>query len=665
MLQELAQIPSVDPKPTLTVAAPSESPVAHEPQNHQVELPAQNWSFLLYLLDRCGFSLKWRRWIHYCISTVRFSVLINGCPEGFFGSSRGLRQGDSLSPLLFVIIMEALSRMINKAVEGGVLSSFQVGSRDQSMVQVSHLVFADDTLIFSDANPAHIFNLRVLFTWFEAISGLKINFNKSEMAPVGNVPDLGNLADILRCKTVQLPINYLGLPLGAKAKSKAIWDPILEKMERKLAGWQRMYLSKGGRVTLIKSTLSSLPTYYLSLFPIPSSVALRIDKIQRDFLWGGIGDGKRFHLINWHQVCQPLKFGGLGFRNIRIFNQALLGKWLWRYGTETDAFWRSIIFSKYGDPQGGWITREAHGPHGVSLWKHIRKDWERFARHVYVEVGDGAKTRFWTDSWCGQGSLKDGYPELYCIARNKEALVKDHMQYHNERVSWDFNFTRHAQDWELDAVASFLELLSSSSVKGYGEDRLCWRGASKEGFKVRSYYKYLSSSAGTAVPWKRIWKTNAPPRVAFFVWVAALGRILTTDNLRRRHVMVLDWCCMCKENGESISHLLLHCSAAMEIWYFMFSIFGIHWVMPGGVLALLSCWGDSCHSTRIRKVWDMVPPCVFWCIWWERNSRSFEGKERNLMEVKGTVLRTLLDWSKAAGIVSSSSVLEFLGFCIA
>jgi hypothetical protein len=169
------------------------------------------------------------------------------------------------------------------------------------------------------------------------------------MAQVGNVPDLDNLATILGCKTVQLPINYLGLPLGAKFKSKMIWDPILEKMERKLSGWQRMYLSKGGRVTLIKSTLSSLPTYYLSLFPIPSSVAIRIDKIQRDFLWGGIGEGKKFHLINWHQVCQPLKSGGLGFQNIRVFNRALLGKWLWRYGTETDAFWRSIIFSKYGN----------------------------------------------------------------------------------------------------------------------------------------------------------------------------------------------------------------------------------------------------------------------------------------------------------------------------
>ena len=84
--------------------------------------------------------------------------------------------------------------------------------------------------------------------------------------------------------------------------------------------------------------------------------------------------------------------------------------------------------------------------------------------------------------------------------------------------------------------------------------------------------------------------------------------------------------------------------------------------MPGGVLDLLSCWGDSCHSIRIRKLWDMVPPCVFW---WERNSRSFEGKERNLMEVKGTVLRTLMDWSRAAGVVSSSSVLDFLDSSIA
>ena len=134
--------------------------------------------------------------------------------------------------------MEALSRMMSRAVEGGLLLGFQVGSMDTHLVWVSHLLFADDTLIFSDAKPDHVFNLRLLFTWFEAISGLKINFNKSKKVPVGNVPDLVGLASIMGCKIIQLPMTYLGLPLGANFKSKSIWDPILEKMERKLSGWQ-------------------------------------------------------------------------------------------------------------------------------------------------------------------------------------------------------------------------------------------------------------------------------------------------------------------------------------------------------------------------------------------------------------------------------------------
>ena len=95
----------------------------------------------------------------------------------------------------------------------------------------------------------------------------------------------------LGCKTSSLPLKYLGLPLGAKYNAKAIWNPIVEKMERRVAGWKRMYLSKDGRLNLIKSTLSNLPTYFLSLFPIPVSVSKCIEKIQRDFLWGGFRRG--------------------------------------------------------------------------------------------------------------------------------------------------------------------------------------------------------------------------------------------------------------------------------------------------------------------------------------------------------------------------------------
>jgi hypothetical protein len=142
------------------------------------------------------------------------------------------------------------------------------------------------------------------------------------------------LARILGCGVSSLPLKYLGLPLGASLKTKSIWDDVVGKIERRLASWKQLYLSKGGRVTLIKNTLSNLPTYFLSRFPIPSCVANRIEKLHRDFLWGGVGEEFKYHLVSWSEGCSPILEGGLGIRNLRIFNKALLGKWLWRYAHE-------------------------------------------------------------------------------------------------------------------------------------------------------------------------------------------------------------------------------------------------------------------------------------------------------------------------------------------
>jgi hypothetical protein len=283
-----------------------------------------NWSFLLYLLKRCGFGERWRDWIEWCISSVRFSILVNGFPEGFFNSSRGIRQGDPLSPLLFVLVMEALSRMVNATVEQGLISGFSLGERVFSDLVVSHSLFADDTLIFCEACPEQIRYVCLILLCFEAVSGLKVNLGKSELVAVGEVGNVGTLAAYLGCRVAGLPMKYLGLPLGAAYKAAAIWNEVTEKMERRLAGWKKLYLSKGGRVTLIKSTLSNLPTYYLSLFPVPVSVANRIEKIQRDFLWVGMGDEPKMHLVNWDQVCRPLSAGGLGIWNVLKFNKALL-----------------------------------------------------------------------------------------------------------------------------------------------------------------------------------------------------------------------------------------------------------------------------------------------------------------------------------------------------
>jgi hypothetical protein len=158
---------------------------------------------------------------------------------------------------------------------------------------------------------------------------LKVNLANLELILVGNVEQEDLLAGILGCRVAFLPVKYLGLPLGASYKAKHIWDRVIEKLELWLASWKQLYLSKGGRVTLI-----NLPTYYFSLSPIPVSVAKHIEKIQSNFLWGGFGEEFKYHLVKWLKVCTLIKEGGLGIRNLLVFNRALLGKWLWRYGVE-------------------------------------------------------------------------------------------------------------------------------------------------------------------------------------------------------------------------------------------------------------------------------------------------------------------------------------------
>ena len=217
--------------------------------------------------------------------------------------------GSFISPLLFDIVMEALSRMLDVAAFAGQFSGFSVGSTAGSSVMVSHLLFADDTLIFCDAEPSQITNLRAILARFE-VSRLHINLGKSERVPVGGVHNLEDLVGLLGCGQSSLPLKYLGLPLGAKFKDLSVWNPILERMERRLAGWKRMYLSKGGKVTLIKSSLSSLPTYFLSLLPLPGKVAKHMEKLQRDFLWNGIGGEPKIHLVNWAKVCRPFQVAG-------------------------------------------------------------------------------------------------------------------------------------------------------------------------------------------------------------------------------------------------------------------------------------------------------------------------------------------------------------------
>ena len=150
----------------------------------------------------------------------------------------------------------------------------------------------------------------------------------------------------------------------------------------------------------------------------------------------------KFHLEHWKRVCEPLQTGGLGIRNLAIFNKALLGKCLWRYGTKRDSLWRRVVDKKYGSMWGGWCSNRVQHPYGVSLWKFIRAGWDSFSRLFTFTVGDGSRIKFWYDSWCGDQPLQLQFPELFRLAHIPKASMANHLRFQGANRLWDIEFTK-------------------------------------------------------------------------------------------------------------------------------------------------------------------------------------------------------------------------------
>ena len=236
----------------------------------------------------------------------------------------------------------------------------------------------------------------------------------------------------------------------------------------------------------------------------------------------------------------------------------------------------------------------------------------------------------------------------------------------NDILFWDVNFFRGVHAQELEAMSGFMNTIYGSSIRGFGEDKMCWKPSRDMGFKVNDYYRILVGSTDYCFPLKSIWKQKISSRIAFFVWIAALGKSLTIDNLRKRKVWILDWCYMCKCNGELVDHLFLHCLVAMDLWSIILGLFGVIWVMLQSILGLLACGQGSFGRHRNGYIWSIVPHCLMWCLWRERNSRCFENIERSILDLNLLFFRNLLDWLVAMQNQSFPSFIDFLdssNFC--
>ena len=175
-------------------------------------------------------------------------------------------------------------------------------------------------------------------------------------------------------------------------------------------------------------------------------MARRLEKLQRDFLWGGGNLERKAHFVNWEVVGADKENGGLGLRKLALLNKALLGKWIWRFACVKDDLWKQVLGVKYGQEDFGWRTKKAKEAFGVGLWKEILKESDWCWENMAFNVGKGTKIRFWTDLWCGCTMLSQRFPHLYAMVVHRNATVEEMWDQNFGHGGWNLKFLRDFND---------------------------------------------------------------------------------------------------------------------------------------------------------------------------------------------------------------------------
>ncbi|WJZ97307.1 hypothetical protein VitviT2T_015918 [Vitis vinifera] len=558
--------------------------------------------------------------------------------KGWVKASRGLRQGDPLSPFLFTLVADVLSRMLVRAEERNMLEGFRVG---RNRTRVSHLQFADDTIFFSNTREEDLQTLKSLLLAFGHISGLKVNLDKSNIYGINlDHAHISRLVETLGCKASGWPILYLGLPLGGNPKAGGFWDPVIERISRRLDGWQKAYLSFGGRITLIQSCLTHMPCYYLSLFKLPASVAAKIERLQRDFLWSGIGEGKKDHLV--------------------------------RYPREGPALWHQVILSIYGSHSNGWdantIVRWSHR----CPWKAISQVFQEFSSFTRFVVGNGERIRFWEDLWWGDQPLGSQYPSLFRVVLDKNIPISSVLG-PTRPFSWNLNFRRNLSDSEIEDLEGLMRSLDGVHLSPSVPDARLWPLSSSGLFSVKSFFLALSQFFGPpqVFPSKFVWNSQIPFKVQSFIWLVAHKKVNTNDMLQvRRPYKALspDICILCMKHGESADHIFLHCSLTIGLWHRLFQLAKMDWVPPRSILDMMYIkFNGFGSSKRGIALWQAANIALIRIVWRERNARIFEDKARNSEALWDSIVFLASLWAYCSkvfkGTPLNALLLDWIAVC--
>ncbi|XP_031502657.2 uncharacterized protein LOC116265845 [Nymphaea colorata] len=354
-----------------------------------------NWQFLKNNLKLLGFCSNWTKHIMTVVSTLSSALLINSKEGSWFFTARGLRQGDPLSPYLFIVTMEILNRSMLAYLHLGKIR----GRKVSALSSVHSSFYADDVLVFIEGRKKFFLGLKDCFLEFKACSGLKVNLNKT-FVYFFNLSDFecNRLCAITGWKRDFLPVMHLGLTLQYQAITESPCQHIVMKVNQKLAGWKQKLLSYAERLCLVKHVLTSIPSYWMMVLWIPLSTCHQIEKLCSGFIWGDDLGVKGAHLISWNALCKPKVEGGVGLRRMVDINRANF-YFLRVKAITQDSLWVDLVRAKYLTKKSMWQYKLSGSE--SSLWKRVIKCWQLIESQVHWRVNNGFRVKFWHNRWNG------------------------------------------------------------------------------------------------------------------------------------------------------------------------------------------------------------------------------------------------------------------------
>ncbi|XP_010430851.1 PREDICTED: uncharacterized protein LOC104715105 [Camelina sativa] len=370
------------------------------------------WDFLLTTLRALDIPKQFVLWIKTCITTASFSVQVNGELAGYFGSLCGLRQGCSLSPYLFVICMNVLSCKLDKAAQEKVFS-FHPNCKH---LQLTHLCFADDLMVFVDGDKTSIQGALRVFDDFAIHTELNISLEKSILYMAGVSTDQKReILQQLPFALGSLPVRYLGLPLLPKHMSSSDYLPLLENIRSKINSWTARTLSFAGRLQLLRSVIFSITNFWISAYRLPKACIHEIDQLCSAFLWSSPTLNAKKIKLTWTEVCLPKSEGGLGLRSLCEANNVSVLKLIWRIISAKGSLWVNWIH-RYLIRSGSFWSEKDNTVSGSWIWKKLLKYKDLAKQFHRIEVYNGESTSFWFDDWSSLGRLYEKVGDRGCLS---------------------------------------------------------------------------------------------------------------------------------------------------------------------------------------------------------------------------------------------------------